>query len=106
MRPMDFSHVFAGLPVSEYDAAVAWYEQLLGKPPDMLPTDGEAMWHLREGASLYVVVDPERAGGGHAALAVDALGSLPGEPGPGGMPTAVLADPDGNRLTVFEDPSA
>jgi catechol 2,3-dioxygenase-like lactoylglutathione lyase family enzyme len=100
---MEFTHVFAGLPVSDYDAAVAWYEELLGKPPDMLPTDGEAMWHLREGASLYVVVDAGRAGGGHAALAVDSLGSLP-ELGPGGMPTAVVTDPDGNRLTVFEDP--
>jgi catechol 2,3-dioxygenase-like lactoylglutathione lyase family enzyme len=103
---MNFTHVFAGLPVSDYDAAVAWYEELLGKPPDMLPTDGEAMWHLREGGSLYVVVDAEHAGGGHAALAVESLGSLPGEPGPGGMPTAVVNDPDGNRLTVFEDPSA
>ena len=102
---MNFTHVFAGLHVSDYGAAVGWYEELLGKPPDMLPTDGEAMWHLHEGASLYVVVDAEHAGGGHAALAVDSLVSLPGEPGPGGMPTAVVNDPDGNRLTVFEDPS-
>jgi catechol 2,3-dioxygenase-like lactoylglutathione lyase family enzyme len=103
---MEMTHVFAGLPVSDYAAAVEWYEQLLGRPPDMIPTDGEAMWHLREGASLYVVVDAHRAGGGHAALAVASLGSLPSEPGPGGMPTAVLSDPDGNKLTVFEDPGA
>jgi catechol 2,3-dioxygenase-like lactoylglutathione lyase family enzyme len=103
---MEMTHVFAGLPVSDYAAAIEWYEQLLGRPPDMIPTDGEAMWHLCESASLYVVVDAQRAGGGHAALAVASLGSLQGEPGPGGMPTAVLSDPDGNKLTVFEDPDA
>jgi len=35
------THVFAGIPVSDYDAAVAWYEQLLGKPPNMLPSAAE-----------------------------------------------------------------
>ena len=103
MRP---THVFAGIPVTDYGAAIEWYEQLLGRQPDMIPKDGEAVWQLREGASIYVVVDPERAGRALVTIAVDSVGSLPSEPGPGGMPTAVVHDPDGNRLQVFEDPDA
>jgi hypothetical protein len=37
---------------------------------------------------------------------VDDLADHPTEPGPGGMPTVVLDDPDGNRIKLFEDPSA
>jgi hypothetical protein len=100
------THLFAGIPVSDYDTAVEWYGRLFGRPPDVLPTDGEAMWHLREGASIYVVVDAARAGRALVTIAVDDLGSLPSEPGPGGMPTAVLSDPDGNEVKLFEDPGA
>jgi catechol 2,3-dioxygenase-like lactoylglutathione lyase family enzyme len=103
---MTITHLFAGIPVSNYDAAVAWYEELLGRPPDVLPTAREAMWHVREGASIYVVVDAKRAGRSLVTVAVDDLGSSPSEPGPGGMPTVVLDDPDGNRVKLFEDPSA
>jgi hypothetical protein len=63
---MDATHLFAGIPVTDYEAAIACYERLLGRAPDVLPTEG----------------------------------------GPGGMPTAVLDDPDGNRIKVFEDPRA
>ena len=59
---MRTTHVFAGIPVTDYGAAIEWYEQLLRRPPS--------------------------------------------EPGPGGMPTAVLSDPDGNQVKLFEDPSA
>jgi catechol 2,3-dioxygenase-like lactoylglutathione lyase family enzyme len=103
---MTVTHLFAGIPVSDYDAAVAWYERLLDRPPDMLPKEGEAVWHVRDGASIYVVVDAARAGDALVTMAVDDLGSLPAEPGPGGMPTAVLEDPDGNQIKLFEDPEA
>jgi catechol 2,3-dioxygenase-like lactoylglutathione lyase family enzyme len=103
---MRVTHTFAGIPVSDYDAAVAWYEELLARPPDMLPKEGEGVWHLREGASIYVVVDADRAGRALLTLAVGDLGSYPTEPGPGGMPIAVLHDPDGNRLQLFVDPGS
>jgi hypothetical protein len=38
--------------------------------------------------------------------AVDDLAERPTEPGPGGLRTTVLDDPDGNRIKLFEDPSA
>ena len=103
---MRVTHLFAGIPVSDYEAAVAWYERLLGRPPDRFPHEREAVWQLGDVSSMYVVLDAARAGNALVTLAVDDVGSLPTEPGPGGMPIAVLEDPDGNRIQVFEDPSA
>ena len=44
--PAVISHVFAGIRITDLRAAVAWYERLLGRPPDMLPNDSEATWAL------------------------------------------------------------
>ena len=54
--------LFAGIPVSDYDAAVVWYERLLGAPPAFLPNDIEAVWELAEHRYLYIRVRPEDAG--------------------------------------------
>ncbi len=43
--PMD---LFAGIPVSDYAAAVEWYGRLFGSPPTFLPNDNEAVWELAE----------------------------------------------------------
>jgi catechol 2,3-dioxygenase-like lactoylglutathione lyase family enzyme len=103
---MRITHLFAGIPVSDYDAAVAWYQRLLGRPPDVLPHEREAMWHVGDAGSIYVVLDAQRAGSALVTVAVDDLGEHPTEPGPGGLRTAVLDDPDGNRIKLFEDPGA
>ena len=110
-------HVFAGIPVRDYQAARSWYERLFGRPPDMVPADDEAVWHLRDGASVYVVADKRRAGNALLTLAVDGLdrllraladGRIGAETiaGAGGPRRAVVADPDGNRITFFQDPAA
>jgi catechol 2,3-dioxygenase-like lactoylglutathione lyase family enzyme len=103
---MRVTHLFAGIPVSDLDVAFAWYEDLLGRPPDRHPHEREAVWQLGDGGSIYVVLDEQRAGRALVTLAVGDIGGHPTEPGPGGMPIAVLHDPDGNRLQLFEDPSA
>jgi hypothetical protein len=36
-------HLFAGIPVSDYSAALTWYERLLGSPPSFFPYDTEAV---------------------------------------------------------------
>ena len=41
---MDITYVFAGLAVANRNEAAAWYERLLGRPPDFLPNDAEAAW--------------------------------------------------------------
>ena len=49
------------------------YTRLLGKRATFQPTTNEAVWQWAPTASLYVLVDPVRAGSGIAALAVDDL---------------------------------
>ena len=38
--------LFAGIPVADFAAALAWYERLLGFPPTFFPNDREAVWEL------------------------------------------------------------
>lgn len=60
--------LFAGLPVSDFAVAQAWYERLLGAPPAFFPHGTEAVWGLDEHQWLYIVQRPEHAG--HAMLTV------------------------------------
>lgn len=43
---MPFTEVFAGIAVQDRDAAIEFYERLLGAPPTMLPNEDEAAWQL------------------------------------------------------------
>src|SRR5690554_5310346 len=60
--------LFAGISVSDYQAALAWYEQLLGAPPTFFPNDVEAVWELAEHRYLYV--EHRSAHAGHALLTI------------------------------------
>src|SRR3954471_639608 len=73
---MTVTHVFAGLPVTDLEPALDWYERLLGGPPAMLPNESEAVWQLAESALVYVVEDPERAGNGLLTLIVEDLDAV------------------------------
>ena len=42
-------YLFAGIAVSDFAGALAWYEKLLGAPPSFFPHDTEAVWELAEG---------------------------------------------------------
>jgi hypothetical protein len=50
-----FEHVFGGIHVSDRDAAVAWYERLFGRPPDLIPNSQEGAWRLTDTAWVYVI---------------------------------------------------
>jgi catechol 2,3-dioxygenase-like lactoylglutathione lyase family enzyme len=103
--------VFSGLPVADLDAALAWYERLLGRPPEMLPNESEAVWQLAEAALIYVVADPERAGHGLLTVIVDDLDGLLAEmelepdsvePVAGVGRQASFVDPAGNWIRFAE----
>jgi predicted enzyme related to lactoylglutathione lyase len=113
---MSIEYVFAGLAVTSVDAAINWYERLLGKPPDMRPNDREATWRLTETASVYIVADEDRAGQSAVTMFVDDLdaeldriarrgipmGRAQTTPG---LPRRVkISDPDGNAIQLAELP--
>ena len=66
-------HLFAGLRVRDFEAARAWYEQLLGEPT-FFPHETEAVWTLADDRSVYVVqAAPEDAGHSVVTLFLDDL---------------------------------
>jgi catechol 2,3-dioxygenase-like lactoylglutathione lyase family enzyme len=110
------THLFAGLAVSDFTVACDWYERLFDSPPDVLPTEGEAIWHPAGSASIYITADRARAGHGVLTLAVKNLDDqraglarrgLPVDEGAeaNGIRTLILTDPDGNSIKLFEDPA-
>jgi Glyoxalase/Bleomycin resistance protein/Dioxygenase superfamily len=54
--------LFAIIPVSDFTAAVAWYEQLLGRPPTFIAHETDHVWEISEHGSIAVQLLPEHAG--------------------------------------------
>ena len=113
---MRTTHVFAGVAVSDFAEACHWYERLFDAPPDALPTDGEAIWHTAQSASVYITTDRARAGRALLTLAVKSLEDqrvdlarrgLVFDDGAelNGLQRLIVADPDGNTIKLFEDPA-
>jgi catechol 2,3-dioxygenase-like lactoylglutathione lyase family enzyme len=65
--------LFAGIPVTDYAAALQWYERLLGSPPTFLPHDTEAVWELAEHRYVYIVQQARHAGHAMHTLFIDDL---------------------------------
>lgn len=63
--------VFAGVPVSNYEVALSWYQQLLGAEPAFCPNEVEAVWQLAENRYVYIVEAPRRSGGAINMIWVD-----------------------------------
>jgi catechol 2,3-dioxygenase-like lactoylglutathione lyase family enzyme len=55
--------IFAGIAVRDYKSAVDWYRRLLGADPTFYPNDVEAVWQRAEDRYVYIIEDPDRAGG-------------------------------------------
>ena len=102
--------LYAGIPVSDYEAARPWYERLLGSAPTFIAHATEAVWDLAEHRSLFIVEDPERAGYATHTIIVDDLDALVSEiAGRGiepadretysnGVRKAIYRDADGNEV--------
>ena len=113
---MSFTHVLAVAPVSDFESAVAWYGRLLGRPADARPMPGLADWHISPSGWIQVFQSPEHAGASLLNLVVDdldkALSDLAGlgitagaiQPGSQNVRFAAVHDPDGNRITLMENP--
>lgn len=102
--------LFSGIPVSDYQRALRWYERLLGHEPAFFPNASEAVWELAAHRYLYIKELPERAG---RALHTVFVGNLPDwvesisargiEPAEeetygNGVRKVTYRDPDGNEI--------
>lgn len=114
---MSLTKVLAAVPVADFEASLAWYERLLGRPADARPMPALADWHLTDTAWVQVHLDRDHAG--HTALnfAVDDLDAHTAEVAGRGIALgkvtitdknaklAPVTDPSGNRITFIENPS-
>ncbi|MGY1433592.1 VOC family protein [Streptomyces reniochalinae] len=115
---MNVARVLMVAPVRNLDTAVVWYARLLGRPADTRPMPSLADWHLTSGGWLQVFEDPARAGSTLlnvevreldrelAGLAERGLTTGPVQTGGERTRFAALEDPDGNQVTLLENPVA
>jgi len=66
--------LFAGIPVTDYAAALPWHEQLSGARPPFLPNDTEAARQVAEHRYVYIVQEPATAGNALVHSFVDDAG--------------------------------
>jgi hypothetical protein len=108
--------LFAGIPVTDYAAALPWYERFFGGRPSFLPNDIEAVWEVAEHRYIYIVQQPDRAGNALVLSFVDNLDdrvadiALRGiEPAKretysGGATKVTYRDADGNEISLGGGP--
>ena len=109
-------YLFAGISVSDFAAAQAWYEQLFGSPPAFLPNDIEAVWEVASHRYVYIEHRPEHAGHSMVTVLVpDLAHRLQGiatrgldpaqrETYDNGVEKITFRDPDGNEIGFGEAP--
>jgi predicted enzyme related to lactoylglutathione lyase len=111
------TELFAGIPVSNLQTSVEWYQRLFGCPPSFFPNDREAVWSIAEHRWIYVIVEPERAGGSIqtiicadlepliAQIAERGIDFSKEETPAEGVRKVMYYDPDGNEIGLGRVPS-
>ncbi len=51
---MTITNALAGIAVFNIDESLAWYQQLLGRPPDRTPQETVAEWEFANGCGIQV----------------------------------------------------
>lgn len=110
------TEVFAGVPVSNLETSLDWYRRLFGNEPSFFPNDKEAVWAIAEHRWLYLIVEPERAGGTIQTIMCDDLEAVIAEVAQRGLifskdetpaegvRKVMYYDPDGNEIGVGRIP--
>ncbi len=110
---MPIRNVLAGVAVRDLQTAIPWYARLLGRKADSQPMPEVAEWKFDRGGWLQVFHDEKRAGASSCTLAVDDLDatlealrrdgvSVGRKTETKSVRTALLEDPDGNRIVVAQ----
>jgi len=102
--------LFAGIPVNDFSAALAWYQRLFGSPPTFFATDTEAVWELADHRWVYIEQRHQHAGHAMHTILVEDLDAHVAQIADRGLePTtwetyehdvrkAIYVDPDGNEF--------
>src|SRR5215210_2849709 len=97
--------LFAGISVSDFSAALPWYERLLGSPPTFFPNDVEAVWQVAEHRYLYIELRPEHAGHAlHTLFLEDFNARMAAIAERGLQPATQETYENGVRKTTYRDP--
>ena len=97
--------LFAGIYVSDYEAATQWYARLLGAEPSFIPNATEAVWELAESRLIYINLHPEGAGRSVVTMIVDDLDvRVAGITGRGIEPASEETYDNGVRKVLYRDP--
>ena len=110
---MSITNAIASVPIKDMSCAVQWYEKLLGRPADSMPTAELAEWKFERGGWLQLYQNPERAGTGSVTLAVSSLGEQIADFEKRGINnghrgandqvmTLMITDPNGNHIAFAE----
>lgn len=111
---MSFSNVFAVVTVTDWEAALVWYERFFGRPADRTPMNGLAEWQLTADGGFQVVQDAERGGSALVTLTPDDLESCVADLAKRDISDvqvvrgdvaafAQVSDPEGNTITLAQD---
>jgi predicted enzyme related to lactoylglutathione lyase len=97
--------LFAGIPVTDYAAALVWYQKLFGSPPTFFASDTEAVWELAEHRWVFIVQRAEHAGHAIPTILVDDLNALVAQIAERGLePTTEETYANGMRKVAYGDP--
>lgn len=103
--------LFAGIRVSDYEAAKPWYERLFGSEPSFEPHETECVWELAEHRFVYIHEKPEAAGKSVVTIVMEELDPIVAdissrgiepydrETYPGKASKAIYRDADGNEIS-------
>jgi predicted lactoylglutathione lyase len=112
------TELFAGIPISNLQASLEWYQRLFGRSPLFFPNESEAVWAIAEHRWIYIIVSPERAGKSIQTIICDELEQIieqisarginfGNEETPAdGVRKVMYYDPDGNEIGIGRVPSA
>lgn len=101
---MPITVMYAVVAVRDLDAALEWYERLLGRPADELPMDGLAQWQLSTGGGMQLLRDSDHAGGSLVTFIVDDLQAEMATLTDRGLTDGAITTGDKARFTTITDP--
>lgn len=107
--------IYAAAIVKDFDAALVWYDRLMGRPADDQPFPGMAQWRNMGAAGLQIWKDDDRAGKAIMTIVVSDLALEKARLEPLGFrfqheasgnfgAVAQIFDPEGNCINLTQAP--